>query len=89
MIEIANGDHVWNGDRDRDRDLNFGDRAHALEKSEKSLNEFNSFNNTFLGIKISSHDLAPFKDIDEWLITQLSGFFLIVLIQSSSSIRGA
>ena len=31
-IEIAIGDHFWNGDRDRnrDRDLNFGDRAHCL-----------------------------------------------------------
>ena len=27
-IEIGIGDHFWNGDRDRD--LNFGDRDHAL-----------------------------------------------------------
>ena len=29
-IEIGIGDHFSNGDRDRDRDLNVGDRAHAL-----------------------------------------------------------
>ena len=37
-IEIAIGDHFWNGDRDRDRDcdydLNFGDRAHALHLTQ-------------------------------------------------------
>ena len=30
-IEIGIADHFLNGDRDRDRDLNFGDRAHALQ----------------------------------------------------------
>ena len=36
-IEIGIADHFSNGDRDRDRDLNFGDRSHALVSSNMVL----------------------------------------------------
>ena len=39
-IEIGIADHFSNGDRDRDRNLNFGDRANALS----------SYNGKFLKI---------------------------------------
>ena len=36
-IEIGIANHFSNGDRDRDRDLNFSNRAHALLKSNLNL----------------------------------------------------